>query len=162
MPVRKASPEDQYMRAPIETTILRQAISITSSEGKYSFGRRQLWYQLNNGKANHVKIDWPDFQEVIADFEKRHGQIPGLLPPETAQLDERGWPMHVATLTHPDGKVEELIDYPTGKTAGIYRCKYCYSAHDNWWQMSVEDNEGADIILCGQCGYTSLRANAEI
>jgi hypothetical protein len=87
------------MITPLETTILQQAV-LTTSEGEHRFSLRKLWYQLNDlyRKAGHVKIDWPDFKEAIADFEKQHGQIPGLLPPETVRLDERGWPMHVATL----------------------------------------------------------------
>jgi hypothetical protein len=60
--------------------------------------------------------------------------------------------------------VEHFDTYPSGPVAPRehFHCKYCYRTHDDWYQMKPEDywrdrGKEQDVILCGFCGYTSLK-----
>lgn len=74
------------------------------------------------------------------------------------------WPAHIETAHLPDGSVHEIRTYPTHKIPGRSNryCKYCYSSHPDWWQMNPQDYSGDDVILCGNCHYTSLKENTQI
>lgn len=73
-----------------------------------------------------------------------------------------GWPSHKPTMFHPGGRVEVHETMPTGKIKHHGACKYCHSAHDNWWAMDPRENmDGEPLLLCGRCEHTSLKGFTE-
>jgi hypothetical protein len=128
-------------RAPIDTELLRQAVSETSGDLEYPFNLRQLFYQLNKllREAGQSEFEWEDFKRAIVDFEKREGSIPCLLAPEKAPLTAESIPYHVSTLHLPSGQTQEIRTYPIAKAKGRFYCKYCYTTHRDWWQMDSKD-----------------------
>jgi DNA-directed RNA polymerase subunit M/transcription elongation factor TFIIS len=80
------------------------------------------------------------------------------------QMEPLGWVCHVMTTHFPDGRIQELCTYPSHKlkTRTKLYCKYCYQSHRSWWQMKPTDYSEEDIILCGHCGYTSLKEIASL
>jgi len=69
------------------------------------------------------------------------------------------WTFHRATLHEPGGRITYFDTYPVGRINPRERfsCKYCYMTHRDWYQM---EEEGSDVILCGKCGYNSLKEHA--
>jgi hypothetical protein len=67
------------------------------------------------------------------------------------------WPTH-RTIFYPPRQPPVLISetVPIGRWKGTYYCKYCYSEHDEWWEMDEADYACHGIILCGRCEHTSM------
>lgn len=69
-------------------------------------------------------------------------------------------PTHRCEMHFPNGNVKVFEAFPTEKLRIKKYCKYCYTTHRNWWQMKTEDYGRADIVLCGECEYTSIKDDA--
>jgi hypothetical protein len=74
------------------------------------------------------------------------------------------WTFHRQEGYRPDGTVHLYDTYPIGRVIPERRryCQYCYETHNDWSQMSAVDYPQGDVILCGNCGHTSLKALAAV
>ena len=75
----------------------------------------------------------------------------------------RNTPSHKPTIHLPDGSVRVIVEnQPISECKESFRCKYCYTIHDDWWNMDPVEYGEDGVILCGKCEHTSMKEFASI